>query len=123
MNSDSRQPVYVRMHNNAFHVYMPDEADRSDEITIGGDDDDELESDVAWSYVHRVVHDPVEVARLIAPNYRLAGPNDGCFNLGTPVPEELLNLVRVQLDFWPLPPLVQHCFHAPLVSDVDALSG
>lgn len=122
MISDSRQPVYLRMHNNAFHVYMPDEADRSDEITIGAEDD-EPEGDVSWSYTHIVVHDVVEVARLIAPNYRLAGPGDGCFNFGTPVPDELLNLVKVQLDFWPLPPLIQHCFHTPLVSQVEALSG
>ena len=120
MISDGRQPAYVRMHRGSFYVYLPDEADRSGELV--SDNDDLVDDEDSCDYVLKVARDPVEVARLIAPHYRLAGPNDGGFYFGESVPEELLQLVRMLLDLWPLPPLIQRCFREPLSSDGGPLS-
>ncbi len=117
MITDNRQPAFVRMSRGLFYVYVPDFTDRSGEWTSDNDDFDDEDSCV---YSLKVARDPAEVAALIAPHYRLAGPQDGGFYFGEHVPEELLNMVRVLLDFWPMPPLIQMCFREALFPEAAA---
>lgn len=111
---DNRPLAYVRAHpfqSGAYLVYVPHEAD-SEELST---DDGEFEGcEEGPCYDALLAHDVVDIANLIAPRFRLATAEEserlGCPY--APVSDELLKEVQMQLDLWPLPPLIQDCFRA-----------